>query len=263
MDPQRLFVQCFPHAEGHHLAVHIQGTAAQAVQELPVGEHAVDGLVLGTQGRGVLAFVPLAPVVLQAQHVFHHGVVQRPVVDAVSLFEAAQVVALLVIAVAGQGGQVALQIQVFPLAARIVLLDFVRQGRTPAFQQFFGHADEAVAGFDAAGCPVHGIPVAHGGPVGDEGHGLAQPAQIAVKGPLQAEILLPAPDIGQAVVQGTPRGLVPQFIEFGTAVQGDGGEGKIFHQANLSLSVDMMVPGPHGKAGPVAVQQNIKHDGCL
>ena len=167
------------------------------------------------------------------------------------------------VAVARQGGQIALQIQVFPLAARIMLFDLVRQGRAPALQQFFGHADEAAAGVDAAGSPVHGVPVAHRGPVGDEGHGLAQPAQIAVKGPLQAEILLPAPDIGQAVVQGTTRGLVPQFIEFGTTVQGDGSERKILHQGNLLLSVVVMVPGAHGKAGPVAVQQNIKHDGRL
>ena len=145
MDPQRLFVQCFPHAEGHHLAVHIQGTAAQAVQKLPVGEHAVDGFVLGTQGRGVLAFMPLAPVVLQAQHVFHHGIVQRPVVDAVSLFEAAQVVTLFMVAVARQGGQIALQIQVFPLAARIMLFDLVRQGRAPALQASMPLAAQSTA----------------------------------------------------------------------------------------------------------------------
>ena len=196
----------------------------EPAEPVPVREHAVDGVIFRLQRRRILALVPLAPVILHGQHILHHGVVQRAVVRfAVSLDIAVDMISFLVETVAGQIGQFLLLVEILPLAAIFFGVHQAGQGLLPEAQQFLGHAHEIMrrlaerGGQDAV--PVHGAPVAHRSPADQPGTGLANPAERVVKAPFQAVIFLPAPEIGQGVVQGAARRALPETVKIPAAVQ--------------------------------------------
>ena len=171
-----------------------------------MAEHTVDGLILGPERRRFLAFVPLAPVVLHGQHVFNHGVVQRVVVRlAVGLHIAVEMIFLFVKAVARQFRQFFLFVQVFPLAAIFIRIHKAGQFALPDFQQLFRYASDVVGlGVEAAGqqiLPRNRVPVAHRCPAHGIGPGLADPAEVVLKAPFKAVVILPAPQVCQGVVQ--------------------------------------------------------------
>ena len=260
VDYDGLIVERFAHGEGGHFLARIERAADKPGQGVPVAEHGTDHIAFGQQRGGFLAFPPLAPVVLERQHLRHDFAVQGAVVLPIGLHVPVDVVLFLVELVAREGRKRFLRIQVFPLARRFLDGHAARQAFEQQLAQRLGSAEDGRARHEFGhGGPVCGVPVAHRSPQALDGQVvalLADPAKPVRRAPLQIVMGSPSPKVGEGIVGGVQGQRAEVGGIRGGVAEFDGRE--VFRKhVNLWLTGCASV-GTHGQGetGPVAAQRD-------